>query len=291
MTPSSIAAVVVTYHPAEEMIDRLHQILSQVDYLVVVDNGSPDKHRERLCATLGDTRCSFLESGVNEGIAKALNRGVQHAMGLNAEFMLLLDQDSQCEPGFVETMRDAASDTASFSGTIYSPLHISRKSGEPLGLFLGSDGEPFVVITSGSLFHRSLYERVGPFDDSLFIDMVDDEYCLRLRRLGGTIHLVREAILMHEVGDPEQYVLFGKYTFSISNHSAKRRYFIVRNRLLVLKSHYTDNPRYTIFMLRMTAIETIKIVLVPKDRMQKLWLSFRGFLDALVDRRGNKVGL
>jgi rhamnosyltransferase len=290
MTTGPTAAIVVTYHPSDEMILRLPELLSQVDSLVVVDNGSPQDKRSGLREALNDPRCILIELDRNAGVAAALNHGVSHALAQGSQFVLLLDQDSQCEPGFVSAFQAATDDTR-LSDMLYSPLHISRKTGEPMVPFYGADGTPFIVITAGTFFHRSLYERVGPFDESLFIDMVDDEYCLRLRRIGGTIQLVRDATLVHEVGDPEQHVLFGRYTFDTLNHSAKRRYFIVRNRLLVLKQHFADYPRYTAFILYLTMMETMKIALVPTDRAKRLRLSFKGWVDGLLNRRGNRVGL
>jgi rhamnosyltransferase len=292
MPGTKTAAIVVTYYPDNEAIANLQRIAEQADLLFVVDNGSPAERIDAIQQSLAHCLNGYLLSlGNNEGVAAALNRGVEAALRQGSEFLLLLDQDSECGPGFVARMREAAlAAPPSFDRILYSPLHLSRKTGVPIGFVPASDGSLFVAITAGTFFHHSLYERTGPFDESLFIDHVDDEYCLRLRRMGGTIMQVCDAVLVHEVGDPSRYRFLGR-EFSSLNHPAKRRYFIVRNRLLVLSKHFADNPRYTVLLLRQTLMDTLKIALIPKDRSEKLKLSFKGLLDALCGRRGNRVGL
>lgn len=39
-------------------------------------------------------------------------------------------------------------------------------------------------ITSGNLLRKEVFEKVGFFDDSLFIDLVDTDFCMRLNEKG-----------------------------------------------------------------------------------------------------------
>ena len=55
-------------------------------------------------------------------------------------------------------------------------------------------------MTSGSLLDLSAYEAVGPFMDELFIDQVDNEFCLRLRAAGFSVLEAGEATLQSPSG-------------------------------------------------------------------------------------------
>jgi len=75
----SVVAIIVTYNP--ELIRFKHvlnQAFRQVDYVIVVDNGSKTKEVLRdLCGGVGN--CDFVEVGFNSGVAHALRVGVNYA--------------------------------------------------------------------------------------------------------------------------------------------------------------------------------------------------------------------
>ncbi len=288
---SSVVAVVVTFHPDESVPDALVHILDQVDHLVVVDNGSPEAKLARVQKALAGKRATILALPSNTGIGSALNRGIEAALPLSPAWIILLDQDSELTENFIATMvEEAESPGLPLDQTLFTPVHLSRRSGLPMGVFLLPDGEPLAAITSGTLLSPQLYAAQGPFREELIIDMVDDEYCLRLRRSGGSVHRVQKAQLLHEVGSPSMYTILG-VTFKSLDHSAKRRYFIVRNRLLVLGQYGFDYPAYTLTMLYATLNETVKIALIPKNRAEKLRLTARAVFDAIRGRTGNRVNL
>ena len=68
------------------------------------------------------------------------------------------------------------------------------------------DGPQFQEITvalqSGSLFSRSALKDVGLFDETFFIDYVDFEFCLRLRKHGFRLIEATDAPIYHRVEHP-----------------------------------------------------------------------------------------
>ena len=115
------------------------------------------------------------------------------------------------------------------------------------------------MITSGSLLSLKAYETVGPFRNELFIDGVDHEFCLRLRAAGYRVLITREPLMRHELGRQVRYRL-GPVDFAMSNHSARRRYYMSRNRLLIAREYLLREPAW---VLRSLATAAAEFVLIP----------------------------
>jgi GT2 family glycosyltransferase len=64
--------------------------------------------------------------------------------------------------------------------------------------------EKLVVITSGNLLKVSAFERIGGFREDLFIDSVDFDFCLRLKKSGYRIMRCNQAILYHSLGERKE---------------------------------------------------------------------------------------
>src|SRR5580658_5467236 len=104
MTDRSVCAVIVTYHPTVDMIERLPMVLAQVQGLVVVDNGSDAEELAQLRETSLVFGFQLIENIENLGIAMALNQGVQWAKSENYPWVILFDQDSRITDGFIDQM-------------------------------------------------------------------------------------------------------------------------------------------------------------------------------------------
>ena len=52
-------------------------------------------------------------------------------------------------------------------------------------------------MTSGSFLNLKVYKEAGPFVDKLFIDYVDFEYCLRLKKKGFKIYKLNNTYMQH----------------------------------------------------------------------------------------------
>jgi rhamnosyltransferase len=118
---------------------------------------------------------------------------------------------------------------------------------------------------------------VGPFLDELFVDQVDNEFCLRLHVAGFSVLEAGEAILAHRVGNLRRHRLpLPMYT---SNHSPVRRYYITRNRFYVGRMYRDQFPEYRRFELRQLAKEVLKILLYERQKLSKLHMMALGFRD------------
>src|SRR5690606_15023713 len=96
-----------------------------------------------------------------------------------------------------------------------------------------------VVVTSGALTDLRCWEAVGGFDEALFIDFVDTDYCLRCRAAGRTIAVCAAAKLRHQLGRRETRRV-GGFTFHPTHHAPLRHYFLARNRVRMVRRHWRE---------------------------------------------------
>ena len=86
------------------------------------------------------------------------------------------------------------------------------------------------IISSGSLIPIKVLNEVGMMKESLFIDMVDTEWCIRAKLYGYDSFVAPKTIMRHSIGD--EFVSVGQRKVNL--HSDFRNYFIVRNSVYVI---------------------------------------------------------
>ena len=94
-------------------------------------------------------------------------------------------------------------------------------------------------MTSGNIINLDIYKCVEGFKEWMFIDCVDFEYGLNVRKQGYTIKQINTVFLDHELGDYEIKYFLNKKIFC-DNHSALRRYYIVRNSFYLYDLYHDD---------------------------------------------------
>jgi len=163
-----------------------------------------------------------------------------------------------------------------------SPFHVTKSGHRP-----GTEPceDVMTPMTSGCLLNLRAYLEVGPFLDGLFIDFVDNEYCLRLRTRGFAVLRANGARLKHSVGDTRKYG-----PFIATNHSPLRRYYKTRNRFLVFTHYFRHFPGHCLFDLVRLAKEIGSIVLFEGEKLAKLRMMWRGWCDFLRGRYGRYDG-
>lgn len=283
----SVCAVLVTYHPDFSMVENLRNILAQVQGLVVVDNGSDPNRLGRLRAASQDLGFHLIENGENLGIAKALNRGVRWAKENEFPWVLLFDQDSKTSEGYVPALFETwSSHPKRDKVASVHPRYMHPQLGCRALAPRASDGSLIWCLTSGTLMPSWIFDEIGWFESEFFIDWVDIEYCFRIRKASYLIVESPEAVLLHEPGNPTPSSLFG-LRFWPSHHSAKRRYYMSRNRMVVFRRYFLSLPLCTLKAMESAARDTMKCFLGERDRPQK----FRNFLLGTWDGLTGKMGM
>lgn len=288
---NKVACIIVSYNPDNGIIDCFNSLINQVDKIYLVDNGSKKENLEVL-NNLKDSfkdKVNLILNKENLGIATALNIGVKKALEDNYEWILTMDQDSKADKSMISTMiktylninEDERREILSIFPTFVDERIESLEDKSNIKEYEYVDAE----ITSGNLLRREAFDRVGFFDDSLFIDLVDTDFCMRLNEKSIKMIKVRDAILYHNLGESQGVkTLFGK--FNTSNHSALRRYYMTRNRFYTWEK-YKDLDSFTLNRDKLLfKKEFVKIILGEKDKINKVKMIFRGYKDYKKGIRG-----
>jgi rhamnosyltransferase len=255
-----ICAIVVTYFPNLDQVERLVGALTKsIANTVVVDNGSTDDLAP-LVVQYPALRLEKLHE--NKGIATAQNHGIRAARHLGATHVLFLDQDSIPDAEMVPRLLRALQELQDGGVKVGCVGPEIRHSQDGPSARFASLGRPKVrgkdpaaddvleclfVISSGSLVPMPVLEDVGNMEDTLFIDVVDEEWCLRARGKGYRIFGVRGAGLNHRLGDSARMIWLGRARRA-PRHKPFRYYYIFRNTIAVAGRKYTP-LRWVVFRL------------------------------------------
>jgi rhamnosyltransferase len=278
----NIAAVVVLYQPGPDVLENIRTWAAHVAHVYIFDNSETNKGAlSSDLVALGNS--TYVSWGENRGIAAALNSGAESAIVAGFNFLLTMDQDSRAEPDMVVRMLDCTEGLDIAKVGIISPFHVTAA-----GMSARHDidcQDVMTPMTSGNLLNLQAYKKVGPFRDDLFIDFVDNEYCLRLRQRGFQVLRANRALLYHNVGDTHKYG-----PFIATNHSPLRRYYKTRNRFLVNRLYKREFPGHCLFDRVRLVKEIVSILLFEREKSAKLRMMWRGYMDYRRGRFGRFEG-
>jgi rhamnosyltransferase len=290
-------AVVVTFHPDEAVIENVRAIAAECAHVLIVDNGSPASVQARFADL---PRTELLALGENRGIAAALNVGARRAADMGFGWIITFDQDSRPVPGMIAAL--AATAQRNPRAAVVAPRILESGVGDveyrwvrpnPRAGWLfqrvtcrDSDLPAVTMaITSGSLIEVATWENLGGFDEDLFIDYVDIDYCLRVVRAGGTVAVSAAAMLRHKLGARQTGVWLG-HEFRPTHHAAFRHYFIARNRVHVWRRHAGAALHWALFDFCFALYNALRVVAFEPQKGTKLKAMLLGACDGFRGRKG-----
>lgn len=221
MSDGGIAVVVVAYNSEETLDECLARLRAAqgVEEIRVVDNASRDAGIDIVQRhALADARLRFIANPDNPGFAVACNQG---AAASTALWLAFVNPDCFIEADTLARLRDAAAsqgdalvggvlrgedgalDAAArrrdpdFAAMLRSrrarELSIPRDPATPL--------QP-VDAVSGALMvlPRSLFARIGGFDEGYRLHAEDLDLCRRVRQAGAMVAVANEAEVLHVRG-------------------------------------------------------------------------------------------
>lgn len=290
----SITCVIVSYRPDVAQLARLCEcILTDGAKVIVIDNTeSLGPISNKLPAG-----CHVIALGRNTGIAHAQNVGVAHALDAGAAVLVFFDQDSKIEPGFLQSL---VKPLRPGIPEITSPLYVDDESnvalpslrlgpfGLPIAVYHTGRTDPYpvdIVISSGTAATREVFGVAGIFDEALFIDGVDSEWCLRCRSKQIPINVVPSAMMRHRIGS--RSIRVGPFT--ILQHTSIRCYYQVRNCFLLMRRKHVPLAFALKHMLSVMFSRTILLFYV-RDRSAYLKAYCAGLRDGVRGIAGAKPG-
>jgi N-acetylglucosaminyl-diphospho-decaprenol L-rhamnosyltransferase len=195
-------------HQLERLLPSLRAQSRPLD-VIVVDNGSDDDSAALVRESFAEVE--FFELGENLGFGPAINRAVAARPG---DPVVLLNNDVDCEPRFVEALLDSLLDGVdSVAGVLLQerdPRLIDSAGVVADRTLMGFDylhGEPAERATQveaplgptggAALYRRAAFDAVGGFDERIFLYYEDLDLAIRLAAAGGRCQLAGEARAVH----------------------------------------------------------------------------------------------
>lgn len=289
-TPYTTCAIVVTYNPDTDLPKRLACIVGQVDSVVIIDNHSPPSCLKMIKELSTQFRIHLIANNKNLGIGAAQNQGMCYAIDCGYIWALTLDQDSICHMTMVRNLMTAYYDCPFQEkvGIVGSNLQ-DYNSGR-----VAVRGEEFKgrswlevkeVVSSGSLISLPIFKKMGSFRGDLFIDHVDNEYCLRLRTGGYKIIIAREIGITHRMGNIQMHKLFWR-TIATYNYPPIRSYYRTRNSLLLAREYFYKQKKWALSRLTRPIKDALRVILLEDNKFNKIKYICLGIWHAMLSKYG-----
>ena len=298
MAEPHVAIVILNWNGKEDVL-RCLSTLPRIRYsnwsATVVDNASFDGSVEAIRQRFPWQRVLVMEK--NLGFCGGNNRGIADALERGADYVLLLNNDTELHPELLTKLVEVAESDPRIGAVgaknilledhrlvwgAYGELRYHRDLVHLVGSRV-SDGPQLTVVKdvdwvigNGMMLRREAIETVGGFDENFFGYHEDVDWCVRARKAGFRIVYNGYAIIYHRG--------FG------AAHPARPRpfpvlYFLGRNSMLFARKHATVPQMckfVTLFVLGV-AWWMFRGVLRGDRLKSYLWL-VRGFLDGITGR-------
>jgi hypothetical protein len=229
-----VAIVVVTWNGAETS-RRCLRSLASLEYqryeVCLLDNGSEAGFGAQMAAEF--PHVDVVSMRENHGFSAACNGGIAWARARDADYVLLINDDTTADPGMLRALVDRAE--AYGRRAIVAPLIMS---GERVWSAGGYIRQPWFKAdhyetpneareaewASGCalLAPLSLVDTVGPMDERYFLYLEDVDWCLRARERGFSVVIEPEARLQHEVS-----ATTGRLESRIVRYYTYRNYYLL----------------------------------------------------------------
>jgi len=223
----NIYVIILNYNGGKDTIDCIRSIQKSTRQpadkiqnwkILIIDNKSQDDSLIQLKKTF--PKIEIIENKINKGFAGGVNTGIKEALKRGAEYILLLNNDTVAENDFVTPLITYLENNESIG--IVSPVIKYKKNGKLLYDLGGkvnwgigrtkhleiqsfkdakTQREEKIDYVSGCcmMVRREVFEKIGLFDERFFLYFEDVDFCLRARKAGFGISVVKDSIINHKL--------------------------------------------------------------------------------------------
>jgi len=273
-------------------IRSLHNITYPNYEIIVVDNSEDEESYEIIKNCSG---INLIKSEKNLGFAGGNNLGIKIALAKDADYVLLLNNDTIVKENFLNELVIQSKDSSAgiATGKIYyldQPTKIWGAGGRVdwkrgMGIFYGINEidthskynkQKYISFASGCMMFikKEVLENIGLLNESFYMYCEDVEYCIRANRNGVMILYVPSSIVWHKIG------------LKKARGSYFHFYYIVRNTIFIIKKYTTVTQmiKYISFSIPYFIINALFELLKKNPDIMKAML--RGFYDGIIGNAG-----
>ena len=238
----NITSVTVWYNPSEKEVVNILTYSKKFKKVYIIDNSNIDN--SELSSKIKNAE--YIPLMENTGIAYALNRGFEKAISDGYDWIMTMDQDSSWNEDELDKYLLWTEDVVSKDSKIASlaPTHYLKHTSllgklffQTVGRLLAKTTKPETeyvdrVICSANIVSVNVWKELGGFNERLFIDEVDFEFCYRLR-IKNYLIIINNCITYNHILGNEKLTLFPKF----NRHSSMRLYYIYRNSMYIMEKY------------------------------------------------------
>lgn len=226
-----VCVLVILYKPTQRQLNCLNSLSTVNIPIIAVDNSS--------YVSQVNEGIIYIPLYENKGIAAAQNIGIHEAKRRQYQYIIFFDQDSEIENSYINqiTREYVRIKKMEYNVATVGPLIIDRSSRLPVKNYTSNSGEyeeVINIVSSGSIIETKTFDYVGLFEERLFIDLVDSEWCWRAKSKGLNTYMSKNVHLYHSIG--KKYKKIGPLFCNPS--SAFRYYYQYRNTIWMLYRDY-----------------------------------------------------
>ena len=266
-----IAGVVTLYNPSDEDINNINTYINDIEELYVIDNTEGKSNESRIPK---NKKIKYYFKNDNMGVASAINIAAEKAIKDGYDWLLTMDQDTKVNDGVIKKLKTDILTKDMDKVGIITPWHntklLDKKPNSKIDY-------PHDVMTSGNILNLKIWKEINGFKDWLFIDGIDIEYCLNLRKNGYKIMRDNTVFIDHNLGNIFYKQFLGKPRLC-TNHTAIRRYYMARNYRYIFDM-YKDYDYEFCLKLTKYKKDIIKILLYEKNSFKKILGIYKGIID------------
>lgn len=268
-----IVIVVALYNPVLEELSNIYEYVRHSDVCILMDDSEIDN--SIFVNSFFDNKdienTIYVWNKKNVGLCASVNSGINRAVEHGADWVLLMNPDSKISSNMIKEFsvfidkNDCTKICALAPQYNYDRHKRERYNGYRMLSWSNM---------SGMCVNVKLLEDIGNFDEKLFIDGLDIEWCIRARSKGYKIIEVGSAVLEHHPAETRILLVGGKELFKYGWDSIDRYYYSFRGCWYIFR-------QYKSFVaLKWMMIKLAKVIILFDNKKEYLKMFFRGIKDA-----------
>ncbi|MFZ4462322.1 MAG: glycosyltransferase family 2 protein [Bacteroidales bacterium] len=266
-----VSIITVNYNQAEvtcALLESLNKITYPNFEVIVIDNASPSDDPSVIKQRFPNV--VFIQNPINYGFAAGNNFGLMRARG---EYVLLLNNDIEVPPGFMEPLVDKLrnnpeigavspkikfyyqADTIQYAG--FTPINYITMRNSAIGFRskdtgqFNTDRETAYAHGAAMMVPMEVVKKIGLMSYIFFLYYEEADWCVRIKNAGYKIFFVHNSYVLH------------KESISTGKLSSLKIYYLNRNRLVFMRRNVSGYDFYAGLMYQL-------LIAIPKNAFSYL---------------------